>query len=147
MDLWLYTTATPNNYVNKVLSNDTKLTFYTKNQNTDIMNPSIILNGDVAGFCGFNYAYIPEYGRYYFVSPPIISGKTVYLKMHVDVLYTYRAIIMKSPCIAIRSSNRGNLYFQDDYIQFEEGYRYNVSKFPYRFDAESGTYILCISGR
>lgn len=112
----------------------------------NILDPIIQLNYNAA-LKNVNYAYIPEFGRYYFVSPPIISGKTVYLKMHVDVLFTYKAIIMKSPCIAIRSSNRGNLYFQDDYIQFEEGYRYNVSRFPYRFDAESGTYILCISGR
>lgn len=145
MIIKLYTQTIPKNKMFRNLTNEITLTGNVKDT-FDILNPIVQFNYN-ANLKNVNYAYIPEYGRYYFVSPPIISGKTVYLKMHVDVLYTYRAIIMKSPCIAIRSSNRGNLYFQDDYIQFEEGYRYNVSKFPYRFDAESGTYILCISGR
>ena len=145
MIIKLYTQTIPKNKMFRNLTNEITLTGNVKDT-FDILNPIVQFNYN-ANLKNVNYAYIPEYGRYYFVSPPIISGKTVYLKMHVDVLFTYRNIIMKSPCIAIRSSNRGNLYFQDDYIQFEEGYRYNVSKFPYRFDAESGTYILCISGR
>lgn len=145
MVIKLYTQTIPKNKMFRNLTNEITLTGNVKDT-FDILNPIVQFNYNV-NLKNVNYAYIPEYGRYYFVSPPIISGKTAYLKMHVDVLFTYKNIIMKSPCIAIRSSNRGNLYFQDDYIQFEEGYRYNVSKFPYRFDAESGTYILCISGR
>lgn len=145
MVIKLYTQTIPKNKMFRNLTNEITVTGNVKDT-FDILNPIIQLNYNVA-LKNVNYAYIPEFGRYYFVSPPIISGKTLYLKMHVDVLFTYKAIIMKSPCIAIRSSNRGNLYFQDDYIQFEEGYRYNVSRFPYRFDAESGTYIICISGR
>lgn len=145
MVIKLYTQTIPKNKMFRNLTNEITVTGNVKDT-FDILNPIVQFNYNV-NLKNVNYAYIPEYGRYYFVSPPIISGKTVYLKMHVDVLFTYKAIIMKSPCIAIRSSNRGNLYFQDDYIQFEEGYRYNVSKFPYRFDAESGTYIICISGR
>lgn len=145
MIIKLYTQTIPKNKMFRNLTNEITVIGNVKDT-FDILNPIIQLNYNAA-LKNVNYAYIPEFGRYYFVSPPIISGKTVYLKMHVDVLFTYKAIIMKSPCIAIRSSNRGNLYFQDDYIQFEEGYRYNVSRFPYRFDAESGTYILCISGR
>lgn len=145
MVIKLYTQTIPKNKMFRNLTNEITVTGNVKDT-FDILNPIVQFNYN-ANFKNVNYAYIPEYGRYYFVSPPIISGNTVYLKMHVDVLFTYRNIIMKSPCIAIRSSNRGNLYFQDDYIQFEEGYRYNVSKFPYRFDVESGTYILCISGR
>lgn len=145
MIIKLYTQTIPKNKMFRNLTNEITLTGNVKDT-FDILNPIVQFNYN-ANLKNVNYAYIPEYGRYYFVSPPIISGKTAYLKMHVDVLFTYRNIIMKSPCIAIRSSNRGNLYFQDDYIQFEEGYRYNVSKFPYRFDAESGTYIICISGR
>lgn len=145
MIIKLYTQTIPKNKMFRNLTNEITVTGNVKDT-FDILNPIVQFNYNV-NLKNVNYAYIPEFGRYYFVSPPIISGKTVYLKMHVDVLFTYKAIIMKSPCIAIRSSNRGNLYFQDDYIQFEEGYRYNVSRFPYRFDAESGTYILCISGR
>lgn len=145
MIIKFYTQTIPKNKMFRNLTNEITVTGNVKDT-FDILNPIVQFNYNV-NLKNVNYAYIPEYGRYYFVSPPIISGKTVYLKMHVDVLFTYKAIIMKSPCIAIRSSNRGNLYFQDDYIQFEEGYRYNVSKFPYRFDVESGTYILCISGR
>ena len=145
MIIKLYTQTIPKNKMYRNLTNEITVTGNVKDT-FDILNPIVQFNYN-ANLKNVNYAYIPEYGRYYFVSPPIISGKTVYLKMHVDVLFTYKAIIMKSPCISIRSSNRGNLYFQDDYIQFEEGYRYNVSKFPYNFASVGGTYLLYIAGR
>lgn len=118
----------------------------TLREGCNIENPIIRMQYN-AYQLNINYAYIPDFGRYYFIEDYRIEGDFIILYMSVDVLYTYRDIILNSQVIAKRSSSHGNLFFQDDYIQFEEGYRYNVSKFPYRFDVESGIYIICISGR
>ena len=135
MDLWLYTTATPNNYVNKILSNDTKLTFYTKNQNTDIMSPSIILNGDVAGFCGFNYAYIPRYNRYYFFNkPPVaLDNNRVQIDLEVDVLSSFWNEIKNNSALINRSQSHFNRYLIDEKQKQEAHTRVVLKKWGYTF--------------
>lgn len=112
----------------------------------DVLNPVIKMAYN-AYHVNINYAYIADFGRYYFIEDYVIEGDTVTLYMHVDVLYTYRNTILQSQCVALRSSSHGNLYFKDDFIQAENGYRYNVSKFPYNFASVGGTYILYIAGR
>lgn len=61
---------------------------------TDILNPQIILNVDVAPTA--NYAFIPSLGRYYFITNvQYISYKHYMLTLHVDVLMTYGDIILQ----------------------------------------------------
>lgn len=112
----------------------------------DVLNPVIKMAYN-AYHVNINYCYIPDFGRYYFIEDYVIEGDTVTLHMHVDVLYTYRNTILQSQCIALRSSSHGNLYLKDDFVQFENGWIYNYSKFPYEFDDETGTYLLYITGR
>lgn len=112
----------------------------------DVLNPVIKMAYN-AYHININYCYISAFGRYYFIEKYVIEGDTVTLYMHVDVLYTYRENILNSQCIAARSSSHGNLFFHDDFVQSEAGYRYNVSKFPYNFASTGGTYILYIAGR
>ena len=112
----------------------------------NIMNPVIKMSYN-AYQVNINYAYIPDFGRYYLITDYKIEGDTIYIYMHVDVLYTYRNEILRSSCIALRSSSHGNLYLHDEFIQAETGYRYNLSRFPYSFSSTNGTYILSISGR
>lgn len=112
----------------------------------DVLNPVIKMAYN-AYHVNINYCYIPDFGRYYFIEDYVIEGDTITLYMHVDVLYTYRDIILQSQCVALRSSSHGNLYLKDDFVQFENGWIYNYSKFPYQFDDETGTYLLYITGR
>lgn len=112
----------------------------------DVLNPIIKMSYN-AYQVNINYAYIPDFGRYYFITDYKIEGDVIYIYMHVDVIYTYRDIIMRSQAIAIRSSSHGNLYLHDDFIQAEQGYRYNISRLNYNFASVGGTYLLFISGR
>lgn len=112
----------------------------------DVLNPVIKMAYN-AYHVNINYCYIADFGRYYFIEDYVIEGDTITLHMHVDVLYTYRNTILQSQCVALRSSSHGNLYLKDDFVQFENGWRYNYSKFPYEFDDETGTYLLYITGR
>ena len=112
----------------------------------DVLNPVIKMAYN-AYHVNINYCFIPDFGRYYFIEDYVIEGDTITLHMHVDVLYTYRNTILQSQCVALRSSSHGNLYLKDDFVQFENGWIYNYSKFPYEFDDETGTYLLYITGR
>ena len=145
MIIKLYTQTIPKNKMFRNLINEITVTGNVKDT-FDILNPIVQFNYN-ANLTNVNYAYIPEYGRYYFINDYRIEGNFIYLYLHVDVLYTYRNAILKSQAIAMRSSSHGNLYLKDDFVQAETGYRYNVSKFPYNFASTGGTYILYISGR
>ena len=112
---------------------------------SDILNPTIEMSYN-AYHVNINYCYIADFGRYYFIENYIIDGDTVILKLHVDVLYTYRAQILNANCIASRSSSHYNVNLHDSMIQTEDGYRYNITQLPYEFDPSTGSYILAVTG-
>ena len=58
-----------------------------------------------SGFNSVNYAYIPELGRYYFVSVEVLTGGLIKLSMKCDVISTFWDSFRNSPCIARRSSS------------------------------------------
>lgn len=111
----------------------------------DVLNPVIKMAYN-AYQVNINYAYIADFGRYYFIEDYVIEGDTITLHMHVDVLFTYRNTILNSQCVAERSSSAFSIGLNDPFIVPEQGYRYNVSKFPYTFGGANSSYILTVTG-
>ena len=76
-----------------------------------VSNPVILMNGDCTGF---NYAYIPFFNRYYYISDYVVTRQTmqeVYFK--VDVLQSFKDGILGSKAIVSRSKNNPNFYIND----------------------------------
>ena len=108
-----------------------------------------VKNSDYVNIFGrVNYMFLgAPFNRYYFLgSPEAGTDGITRIPCHVDVLYTYKAVILASQCIAKRSSSNFNIALNDDMVQFERGYIYNFSKFPYTFTPENGDYILQVAG-
>lgn len=145
MQLILYTNSSPLNYLSRSLSNATTITGHLRDA-TDILNVDVVVSYDV-NYLNKNYCYIADFGRYYyFRESPTVDGKTIILHLHSDALYNYRAIIMRSPCIAQRSSSDYNLNIPDSAVISEVGYDYFTGVLPYRFTPENGQYVLTVSG-
>ena len=95
MQLHLYKTQSANNDMDKVA-----LAFAIVNINlkrdTDIIRPKIPLAKDgVTNLKSFNYAYIPDLNRYYFINGIESFNNSIdVLFLEVDVLMTYRAEII-----------------------------------------------------
>lgn len=53
--------------INKNITTIASLSGTLKNE-TSIMNPTILMEGNVSSIAGCNYMYIPEFGRYYFIT-------------------------------------------------------------------------------
>lgn len=112
----------------------------------DIIAPDITLNYN-STVAGKNYAYIPDFGRYYyFRKPPTIEGDIMELHLYADSLYNYRNEIYNANCIAERSSSHYNLYLPDSAILEEQGYIYHTGVLPYKFKPENGSYLLTVCG-
>lgn len=72
---------------------------------SDIMNPSIELK---ASPLAFNYAYIPSWGRYYFIDDiQIVSGAYI-VSLSVDVLGSYKTQIGAHTAYILRSASNSN---------------------------------------
>ena len=105
MILILYKTDDSPNTINKTLSDSLELNINLK-KDTDIINPELVLKGD---FRGFNYAYIHELNRYYFInSMEQLNFILVKLYLECDVLETYKEDILNSSGIIKRDITDGD---------------------------------------
>ena len=115
----------------------------------DLLNPVLTFkNSDFPNIATANYCHLgAPFNRFYFMGTATAGedGLTR-IPCHVDVLYTYRQNILNADCIAERSSSSYSEYLQDEYIKIEKGYTYNISKFNYSFDPDTGDYVLLVSG-
>lgn len=116
----------------------------------NITEPVFILKNDMfPAFAGANYLYLgAPFNRYYFLgSAEAGADGLTRIPAHVDVLYTYKAVILNSNVIAKRSSSHYNRAIDDPMTQHEKGFVYNFTKFNYTFNPEAGEYILQTGGR
>lgn len=101
--------------INKTVNQITELLpcAVTEDSNS-ILNPRLLLKWN-EGYIGANYAYIPEFQRYYFIDDiSLNTGGNCVVSLSVDVLYTYAAQIMQLTVTASRSSNKYNRYLNDN---------------------------------
>ena len=101
--------------INKTVNQVTELLpcAVTEDSNS-ILNPRLLLKWNES-YIGANYAYIPEFQRYYFIDDiSLNTGGNCVVSLSVDVLYTYAAQIMQLKVTAARSSNKYNRYLNDN---------------------------------
>ena len=147
MQIILYKNTIPLNHASRTLSDALTITGEPRDADTlDIYNPDITLAYNAA-YLQYNYCYIPDYGRYYsFSMPPTITRKTITLHLEVDVLYTYKSVLMASQCIAERSSSNYELMAEDGAVTALAGYEMYSRSLPYSFRPDAGTYVLTVAG-
>lgn len=93
----LYTTQDEDRVINKTLGHKYTIEIDFKDS-TNLMNPMISLfEEESVDLQSVNYAYIPEFERYYFIrNVNVTSGGIYYLLLECDVLETYKEEILAS---------------------------------------------------
>lgn len=95
MTLKLYKTLDKREKLNKTLTNETIVRGTLKNK-VSIINPTILLHNINLNFTDFNYCYITEFDRYYFIDDLNIENASLFeLKLSEDVLMSFNADIKK----------------------------------------------------
>ena len=114
MILKLYNTSDSNNAVGKTLIDEETFNITFK-ERFDIINPIIRLKSDAPILK--NYAYIPEFNRYYFITSIQIQPNKIYeLFLECDVLESFKDDILQATGLITRSVD-GNPYFDGgDYL-------------------------------
>lgn len=141
----LYINSSENNRVSKVLSNKFEMTGTLRGE-TNVVNPEILI--EHANPTGYNYAYIPEFNRYYFINEfTAVRNGLWRVRLAVDVLETYKTQIKQMPAIIDKQQNKGNsnLYLNDgSYVIDSRSYN-TILNFSGGFN-NVGEFILITAG-
>lgn len=109
MLLTLFKTVDGSNVINKTLTDPIDFTIFLKGD-TNIVDPTLLMVSLTGvDYNDFNYAYIPELKRYYFInSISAVSASLFRIDLQCDVLETYKAEIMGSVARIKRNLKSGD---------------------------------------
>lgn len=97
-----YNSKIKKNEMNKTLGTPIVKTCALKN-GSSIEDPVLYMEHDASLF-NCNYVYIPDFGRYYFISGRELVEHTEYITCHVDVIKSFADDIKASKGTATRSN-------------------------------------------
>ena len=146
LSVQLMTNNSPVNKIGKNLTQGNSFSCRLKDD-VSVLDPVIIIQTDV-NIYNYNYMYIQEFGRYYFIKDiKSINNNIWSVSAHVDVLETYKTQILENQAVIRRQKNLYNLYLDDpEFKAFNtEGIK------TVKFKGGSGLtknlqYILCVNG-
>lgn len=111
----LYINNSDNNKIDKTLTTVRTLDVILKDD-TENINPTIIMSPGVTQ--NFNYVYLADFDRYYFVKSATYSQQKYIVNLGVDALMSHKSAIKNLSVIANRSSSRFNAYQNDSEVSF-----------------------------
>lgn len=114
---------------------------------TNIINPEILIEGSPDDFpSDYNYAYIPEFERYYYINEVTAYRTNVTLLfIHVDVLMSFKDDILSNSAMVDKQALAGNMYLNDGSWMHESREFYTIKSFQNGFN-DDGEYILITAG-
>ena len=143
MNVTFYNATFNRKRVVKTLPSGTTISGVSIKDDCTVHDPVIRLDHNAAHM-SFNYAYIADFGRYYYVDPPEISGKEDIFYLHVDVLMSFQSDIKASSGIATRSQYY-NRNLADNLVVPLESEKIRYRKLSTAITG--GTYVAIIGGR
>ena len=144
MDITLYVNSSERQAINKVISSELALTGSLRGESS-IINPSFLI--EASNPSGYNYCYIPSFGRYYFITN-ITSVRTDIWRIDcsVDVLMSFKTQILNLDVIVSNDSlPDAECYYSGEQWQTLVKTKTDVINFPSGL-LDDGEYILITSG-
>lgn len=122
--------SSPLNKIGKTTTTIKSLSGELRNE-TDIVNPEILVEATKADFINCNYCTITEFGRSYHVQEiESIRNDLILLKLHVDVLDSFASKILNNTCVILRQENQFNLLLNDGVFKCKQNPRIFYRDFP-----------------
>ena len=141
----LFKTASENNRVVKVLTDEKQLSGELRNQ-TSVLNPTIRIES-ADNISGYNYCYISEFGRYYYITD-IVSVRTNcwVVSLRCDVLMSYKDEIQSMNVILNNTQETGlsNYLVSPNWVNLVKT-KTDIKVFPSGL-SEQGEFILITAG-
>lgn len=144
MDIVLGMIADEKNKLNKTVY-DTVTYSGTLKQETSIIKPSVII--EASNLSGYNYMYIAEFGRYYFITDIVAVRNGLWrINATVDVLMSFKSAIESCPIIlANTETTNTESYLMGEMWKTLVKSKTDIINFPSGLNS-SGEYVLITSG-
>lgn len=141
----LYISASPVEKIGKALTAGGSYSCTLK-ETTSVLNPVLILRTSDPVY-NYNYLYIQEFGRYYFINDIRSVNNNVWeISAHVDVLETYKSAILANSAVVKRQASQYNLYLDDPDFHAYNYERIQTLKFPDNTFNKNLNYVLVVNG-
>lgn len=99
------------------LASGIEFTNVTLKQLTNIDNPVLWIEGANLNLYAYNYVFIHEWGRYYFVATASLRHETIFeCQCELDDLATFKTAILASRAFVLYSSSHFNRWLKDDRV-------------------------------
>ena len=140
----LFKTASENNRVVKVLTDEKQLSGELRNQ-TSVLNPNIKIES-ADNISTYNYAYISEFGRYYYITD-IVSVRTNcwVVSLRCDVLMSYKDEIKTITGVVVRQESNPNKLLIDRLERIQSDKEIDILYYPEAF-SKNLQFILVTAG-
>ena len=116
----------------------------TLKEETNVTNPVVLM--EIENPTNYNYAYIPEFHRYYFISDFVSVRNGLWrVSMNVDVLASFKNEILESYVLISGSENINNNYLTGDIWKSNVKESTSIINFPTGL-SENGEFILITAG-
>ena len=137
--------------INKINKNVPSVNVLTVNgvlrEESSIVDPIITVEFGNNLPTAFNYAYIPQFLRYYFITDTEAVRNGVWrIYMHCDVLKSFAEGILGSPALVKRSSSLRNKLLNDNDMSSYQNPQIITKSFPSGFNIASGKFVLTALG-
>lgn len=144
MNIVLYVNNSEQNKINKSLSNPATFSGVLKEE-TSIINPVILM--EVDNPYNYNYAFIPGFNRYYFISNiTSVNNKMWRISLKVDVLESFKNEILASSAIISDTEITGlDKYMAGNVWKSKVKDSTTIINFPNGL-LDNGEYILITAG-
>lgn len=140
----LFKTNSENNRVVKTLTDEKQLSGELRNQ-TSVLNPSIRIES-ADNISTYNYAYISEFGRYYYITD-IVSVRTNcwVVSLRCDVLMSYKDEIKTITGVVVRQESNPNKLLVDRLEKLQSNKEIDILYYPEAF-SKNLQFILVTAG-
>lgn len=117
----------------------------TLREDCSVIDPIITIDLiSLSDIKSINYAQIPDFGRYYYVTNIICKGKLFEIHMHVDVLNSYKDELKQLSAVIARQENNNNVMLTDGLLKTYADPHIEIRKASGSFT--DFQYIFCVSG-
>jgi len=143
-DIVLQFNASEKNKVTKDVTDVLTLTGELRSE-TSIVDPVILVSGDLSTISGCNYMTISVFGRSYFITN-IRSIRTglIEISAHVDVISSFADEIKTNRAIIRKQENQWNLYLNDGSFKVYQNPMVLTKAFPSGFTTQE--FVLAVAG-
>lgn len=144
MDIILYDNQSEKNKLDKLLITPNTITGTLK-QECSISSPVILI--EIENPVGYNYAYIPEFSRYYYISDMVSVRNNLWrIYLTVDVLMSFKDYIVNIPVILSDTEETGKeFYLSGNVWKSKVKELTDIINFPSGLNA-NGEFILITAG-